>query len=143
MNLLSNSEKGRSRNHRFFILSSEVFTVRCSWQLTRCAFRQDYHYLKYYARAHAYVPSYTILHLTFKCHHSLLASKSEKFAPLLAATKIVFHIAEESSMHIAYCAQWGITLEELESTPESPTTTAYGAFLIDTGLKGANCHTEM
>lgn len=81
--------------------------------------KQDYHYLKYYARAHA-----------------LLASKSEKFAPLLAATKIVFHIAEESSMHIAYCAQWGITLEELESTPESPTTTAYGAFLIDTGLKG-------
>lgn len=45
-------------------------------------------------------------------------------------------------MHIGYCAQWGITLEELESTPESLTTTAYGAFLIDTGLKGANYPTE-
>ncbi|KAL4065160.1 Phosphomethylpyrimidine kinase-domain-containing protein [Scleroderma citrinum] len=81
--------------------------------------KQDYHYLKYYARAHA-----------------LLASKSDNFAPLLAATEIVFHIVKESSMHKAYCAQWGITQEELESTPESPTTTAYGAFLIDTGLKG-------
>ncbi|KAI6017437.1 Phosphomethylpyrimidine kinase-domain-containing protein [Pisolithus marmoratus] len=81
--------------------------------------KQDYHYLKYYARAHA-----------------LLAAKSDSFAPILAATHIVLHIAKESSMHTSYCAQWGITKEELESTPESPTTTAYGAFLLDTGLQG-------
>ncbi|KAI6046757.1 Phosphomethylpyrimidine kinase-domain-containing protein [Pisolithus marmoratus] len=81
--------------------------------------KQDYHYLKYYARAHA-----------------LLAAKSDNFAPILAATHIVLHIAKESSMHTSYCAQWGITKEELESTPESSTTTAYGAFLLDTGLQG-------
>ncbi|KAI6107025.1 Phosphomethylpyrimidine kinase-domain-containing protein, partial [Pisolithus croceorrhizus] len=81
--------------------------------------KQDYHYLKYYARAHA-----------------LLAAKSDNFAPILAATHIVLHIAKESSMHTSYCAQWGITKEELESTPESSTTTAYGAFLLDAGLQG-------
>ncbi|KAI6111233.1 Phosphomethylpyrimidine kinase-domain-containing protein [Pisolithus sp. B1] len=81
--------------------------------------KQDYHYLKYYARAHA-----------------LLAAKSDSFAPILAATHVVSHIAKESSMHTSYCAQWGITKEELESTPESSTTTAYGAFLLDTGLQG-------
>ncbi|KAH7928157.1 hypothetical protein BV22DRAFT_1126761 [Leucogyrophana mollusca] len=81
--------------------------------------KQDYHYLKYYARAYA-----------------LLASKSHSFEPILAATETVFHIARESSMHKSFCAQWGITAEELENTPESPATTAYGAFLIDTGLQG-------
>ncbi|KAF9228850.1 hypothetical protein BS17DRAFT_691780 [Gyrodon lividus] len=81
--------------------------------------KQDYHYLKYYARAYA-----------------LLASKSHNFEPILAATNIVLHISRESSMHTSFCAQWGITAEELETTAESPATTAYGAFLIDTGLQG-------
>ena len=41
-------------------------------------------------------------------------------------------------MHVAYCEQFGVTLEELERTPESPATIAYGAFLIDVGLQGAS-----
>ncbi|KAH7905191.1 Phosphomethylpyrimidine kinase-domain-containing protein [Hygrophoropsis aurantiaca] len=81
--------------------------------------QQDYHYLKYYARAYA-----------------LLAAKSHSFGRILQATETVFHIARESSMHKSYCAQWGITEEELENTAESPATTAYGAYLIDTGLQG-------
>ena len=40
-------------------------------------------------------------------------------------------------MHVAYCAEFGVTLEELEATPEAPATMAYGAFLIDVGLQGA------
>lgn len=39
-------------------------------------------------------------------------------------------------MHMGYCAEWGITEDELINTPESPTLTAYGAFLIDTGMQG-------
>ncbi|KIJ63358.1 hypothetical protein HYDPIDRAFT_113346 [Hydnomerulius pinastri MD-312] len=81
--------------------------------------KQDYHYLKYYARAYA-----------------LLASKSHDFAPILAAVEIVLHVSRESAMHTSFCAQWGITKDELDTTPESPATTAYGAFLIDTGLQG-------
>lgn len=40
------------------------------------------------------------------------------------------------TLHRAYCAQWGITEEELNTTPEAPATTAYGAFILDTGLRG-------
>ncbi|OJA11198.1 hypothetical protein AZE42_06238 [Rhizopogon vesiculosus] len=81
--------------------------------------KQDYLYLKYYARAYA-----------------LLAAKSHAYAPILAATEVVFHIVRESSMHVGYCAKWGITEDELNSTPESPALTAYGAFLIDIGMQG-------
>ncbi|KAF8437560.1 Phosphomethylpyrimidine kinase-domain-containing protein [Boletus edulis BED1] len=81
--------------------------------------KQDYHYLKYYSRAYA-----------------LLATKSHDFAPISSAAKVMQHIADEKTMHVSYCAQFGITLEELETTPESPATMAYGAFLIDVGLQG-------
>ena len=39
-------------------------------------------------------------------------------------------------MHKAYCASWGIDEFELETAPESPATTAYGAYLLDSGLQG-------
>jgi hydroxymethylpyrimidine/phosphomethylpyrimidine kinase / thiaminase len=50
----------------------------------------------------------------------------------------MLEVVHESSMHKSFCAKWGITEEDLENTPESPTTTAYGAYLIDMGLQGAN-----
>ena len=40
-------------------------------------------------------------------------------------------------MHVSYCAQWGVDLAELESTPESPACTAYGAYIMDVGMQGA------
>ncbi|OAX31189.1 hypothetical protein K503DRAFT_860847 [Rhizopogon vinicolor AM-OR11-026] len=49
----------------------------------------------------------------------LLAAKSHAYAPILAATEVVFHIVRESSMHY----------------PESPALTAYRAFLIDIGMQ--------
>ncbi|KAG1749547.1 Ribokinase-like protein [Suillus lakei] len=80
---------------------------------------QDYLYLKYYARAYA-----------------LLAAKSHAYAPISAAIEVVSSIVQESSMHMGYCTEWGITEDELINTPESPALTAYGAFLIDTGMQG-------
>ncbi|KAN0073795.1 Ribokinase-like protein [Tylopilus felleus] len=81
--------------------------------------KQDYHYLKYYSRAYA-----------------LLATKSHDFAPISSAVKVMLNIAAETSMHASYCAEFGVTLEELEATPESPATMAYGAYLLDVGLQG-------
>ncbi|KAG2040280.1 Phosphomethylpyrimidine kinase-domain-containing protein [Suillus americanus] len=81
--------------------------------------KQDYHYLKYYARAYA-----------------LLAAKSHAYAPISAAIDVVLSIVQESSMHMGYCAEWGITEDELINTSESAALTAYGAFLIDTGMQG-------
>lgn len=54
-----------------------------------------------------------------------------------AAVKVMLGILKETSLHVSYCAEFGITLEELEATPESPATTAYGAFLVDVGLQGS------
>ncbi|TFK74648.1 hypothetical protein BDN72DRAFT_812561 [Pluteus cervinus] len=81
--------------------------------------KQDYFYLKYYARAYA-----------------LLAAKSTTFSGIQDATKSVLSILHETGMHKQFCAQYGVSEEELESTPEDAATTAYGAYLIDVGLQG-------
>ncbi|KAF9453737.1 thiamine biosynthesis protein [Macrolepiota fuliginosa MF-IS2] len=80
---------------------------------------QDYHYLKYYARA-----------------YGLLAAKSSAFTEIDAATRTVLNILSEINTHKAFCHSFGVTQEELDSTPETTATTAYGAYLIDTGLQG-------
>ena len=83
--------------------------------------RQDYLYLRYYARA-----------------YSLLGAKSPLFPQMKAATDTILNVINEAASHRAYCAQWGITEEDLNSTPESPATTAYGAYILDCGLSGAS-----
>jgi hydroxymethylpyrimidine/phosphomethylpyrimidine kinase len=45
---------------------------------------------------------------------------------------------KESNMHVELCHQWGVGLGELESTPESAACTAYGAYIMDVGMKGAS-----
>jgi len=81
--------------------------------------KQDYMYLKYYARA-----------------YGLLVAKASNFTAIENATRTIVNIVNEVSMHTSYCAEWGISQEELNATPESPATTAYGAYLLDAGLKG-------
>ncbi|KAJ6630285.1 Phosphomethylpyrimidine kinase-domain-containing protein [Mycena sp. CBHHK59/15] len=81
--------------------------------------KQDYHYLKYYARA-----------------YSLLAAKSNTFPLIESATQTIMHILREISTHRAFCAQFGISAEELESTEEASATTAYGSYLLDIGIQG-------
>lgn len=43
---------------------------------------------------------------------------------------------EVSTNHKAFCARWGVTERELEDTPESTATTAYGAYIMDVGFQG-------
>ncbi|WWC90357.1 phosphomethylpyrimidine kinase [Kwoniella dendrophila CBS 6074] len=81
--------------------------------------KQDYHYLKHYARAHA-----------------LGAYKADSFEDISAFTDIASHVARESQMHVAYCESFGITLEELEKTPESAPCAAYARYVIDVGTQG-------
>ncbi|WVQ79760.1 phosphomethylpyrimidine kinase [Cryptococcus sp. DSM 104549] len=81
--------------------------------------KQDYLYLKHYARAHA-----------------LGAYKADNFEDIEAFSQITMHIAKESSMHVAYCEQFGITLEQLQSTPESPNCAAYARYVVDIGTQG-------
>ncbi|KAJ7778806.1 Phosphomethylpyrimidine kinase-domain-containing protein [Mycena maculata] len=81
--------------------------------------KQDYHYLKYYARA-----------------YSLLAAKSASFARIDAATQTIGHILREITTHRAFCAEFGVSADELEATAESSATTAYGCYLMDVGIQG-------
>ncbi|KAF8710431.1 TENA/THI-4/PQQC family, partial [Rhizoctonia solani] len=81
--------------------------------------KQDYIYLKHHARA-----------------HGLLAAKSSTFSAAGAAATIVLHIVRESQMHVDYCTQWGVTPEELETTPELPATAAYARYIMDVGYQG-------
>ena len=68
--------------------------------------------------------------------YSLLIAKSATYASIQAATQTIINIITEVSTHKSFCAQWGISEEELSATPESPSTTAYGAYLLDIGLQG-------
>jgi hydroxymethylpyrimidine/phosphomethylpyrimidine kinase len=43
---------------------------------------------------------------------------------------------EVSTNHKAFCVQWGVSEKELEGTPESTATTAYGAYIMDIGFQG-------
>ncbi|KAL5490671.1 THI20 [Sanghuangporus weigelae] len=82
--------------------------------------KQDYQYLKYYARA-----------------YGLLVAKSRRFADIKPATDTILNVLNEVTMHKSYCsAELGISEVELEMTPESSATTAYGAFILDSGLRG-------
>ncbi|KAA1477671.1 hypothetical protein DENSPDRAFT_933847 [Dentipellis sp. KUC8613] len=81
--------------------------------------KQDYLYLKYYARAQA-----------------LLGAKSSTYDGMAAAAETMLHVVRESRMHRSFCEKWGVSAEELDSTPESAACTAYGAFVVDMGLRG-------
>jgi hydroxymethylpyrimidine/phosphomethylpyrimidine kinase / thiaminase len=66
----------------------------------------------------------------------MLVAKGSSFSAMKPAAQTIMNVVTESAMHKSFCAQWGISDEELESTPESPATTAYGAFLLDIAIEG-------
>ncbi len=65
--------------------------------------------------------------------------KSTEFPAIKAATDTIINVVNEVATHTAFLAEWGVTEEELLSTPESSATTAYGAYLLDCGLQGPSC----
>lgn len=69
-------------------------------------------------------------------YNRLLAAKSSTFIQIGSATQTVLNILQEINTHKAFCHSFGVTQEELQSTPESTATTAYGAYIIDTGVQG-------
>jgi hydroxymethylpyrimidine/phosphomethylpyrimidine kinase len=66
----------------------------------------------------------------------LLAAKSPSYAANEMSAQVMLNIIRESKMHKSFCTQWNIMEDELENTPESSATMAYGAYLIDVGLQG-------
>ncbi|KAF8191639.1 Phosphomethylpyrimidine kinase-domain-containing protein [Mycena galopus ATCC 62051] len=81
--------------------------------------KQDYLYLKYYARA-----------------YSLLAAKSDSFPAIDSATQTILNVLREITTHRTFCAEWGVSASDLEHTREASATSAYGGYLINVGLQG-------
>ncbi len=92
--------------------------------LPEAAFRhylvQDYLFLVHFARAYA-----------------LAIYKGTSLQDMRAAhggLKAILDV--EMDLHVSLCAQWGLTPEALESTPEARATLAYTRFVLETGLRG-------
>jgi len=66
----------------------------------------------------------------------LLVAKSHTFEAIQPATQTILNVLNEVKMHKSFCEEWGVSKDELESTPESPATMAYGAYLLNVGLQG-------
>ncbi len=81
--------------------------------------KQDYLYLHHYARAHA-----------------LALLKCEDVAQMRDFAAVITAILHEMQLHQSYCAEWGITAEDLAREPESLELLAYSRFLIDVGVSG-------
>ncbi|KAG8894004.1 hypothetical protein FRC01_013223, partial [Tulasnella sp. 417] len=81
--------------------------------------KQDYHYLKHYARA-----------------YGLLAAKSSTFSALESCARTITHVVRETGMHAAYCQTFGVTENELLSTPESAALSGYTTYILEAGLRG-------
>ena len=81
---------------------------------------QDYLFLIQFARAYA-----------------LAGYKSASVADLRAAAAGLGAIVDvEMKLHVAYCADWGLSEAEMEAEPEAMETIAYTRFVLDRGLAG-------
>ncbi|KAL3425463.1 phosphomethylpyrimidine kinase [Phlyctema vagabunda] len=77
---------------------------------------QDYLYLIQFARASA-----------------LAGFKAKTIEDIAAAGKIIANIHREMDLHVAYCKEFGVTKEEMESIEESQACTAYTRYVLDIG----------
>ena len=109
-------------------------TFECEYLTKRL--RQDYHFLKYYARAYGCVPHERDLMKCSRKHGSLLAAKSTSFLGVESSAQAILNILQEIQTHRTLCESFCINYQELENTPEATTTTAYGSYLITVGLEG-------
>lgn len=55
---------------------------------------------------------------------------------IAASAAIITHIADESKLHIEYCAKFGITKEEVLNTQESVFNSAYTRYVLEKGTSG-------
>ena len=81
---------------------------------------QDYLFLIHFARAYA-----------------LAAYKAEALAEIRAAAETLSAIVDtEMSLHVDYCAKWGLTEADMEAAPEAGATMAYTRYVLEKGGSG-------
>lgn len=92
--------------------------------LPEAAFRhylqQDYLFLIHFARAYA-----------------LAGYKSETLTELRSAAATMSALVDtEMKLHVAYCAEWGLSEADMEALPEDKATVAYTRFVLERGSAG-------
>ncbi|KAJ1775504.1 trifunctional hydroxymethylpyrimidine kinase/phosphomethylpyrimidine kinase/thiaminase [Coemansia sp. RSA 2523] len=81
--------------------------------------KQDYAYLKHYARATA-----------------LAAFKSDSLGEVSVLVDAMQACVRESKLHVEMCAKWGVSRAEMEQEQESWSSVAYTRYIIDRGMAG-------
>jgi thiaminase len=74
--------------------------------------------------------------LTMSIVIRLLTAKLTEYSTIESAAQVILSITRESKMHVSFCETWGISETELQNTPESPATGAYGGYLLNIGIQG-------
>lgn len=92
--------------------------------LPEAAFRhylaQDYLFLIHFARAYA-----------------LAVYKADDLADMRAAAATVNALLDtEMSLHVQYCAGWGLSEAEMAAVPEDPACVAYTRYVLERGMAG-------
>jgi thiaminase/transcriptional activator TenA len=80
---------------------------------------QDYLFLVQFARAQA-----------------LAVVKAESLDAMRTKSAVVQAILGETTLHIAYCAEWGLDETAILAEPEAPETVGYTRWVIDQGFRG-------
>ena len=81
---------------------------------------QDYLFLIHFARA-----------------YGLAAFKAETLEDIRAAAEGLTAMADqEMKLHVAYCAEWGLSEADMAAEPEAHATMAYTRYVLEKGLAG-------
>jgi thiaminase/transcriptional activator TenA len=80
---------------------------------------QDYLFLVQFARAFA-----------------LAAYKAESLAAFRDKAASIQALLHEMTLHVGYCAEWGIAEDAILAEPEAPETVAYTRWVLDRGIAG-------
>ncbi len=81
---------------------------------------QDYLFLIQFARAYA-----------------LSVYKADTIDDMRAAARTLGGILDsEMGLHVGFCAEWGLSREDLEGAPEATATIAYTRFVLEGGMAG-------
>jgi len=81
---------------------------------------QDYLFLIHFARAYA-----------------LAAYKADTLEDMRAAAATVSALVDtEMSLHVTFCAGWGMTEADMQALPEASATMAYTRYVLERGLSG-------
>jgi len=81
---------------------------------------QDYLFLAHFARA-----------------YGLAVYKSATLSEMRQAAKSMVAILDvEMTLHVDYCAGWGLDEDRMQALPEDPATMAYTRYVLETGIAG-------